>query len=200
MMARERDRLSTLIERLLAFSRIEAGRYHYDFRIEDPTTMLQRALDRFDLELSTAGRPPLPVEVTSVQSLSPVAVDREALEEVLLNLLHNADKYTPGPDRRVHITLTQRRRKLWIDIEDNGLGVVPRDRRRIFKKFERGSDPQTSQVAGSGIGLTLALSILRAHGGDLRYAPARAQGSRFTVILPLPRSVKKTPGAPDDQR
>jgi signal transduction histidine kinase len=77
-----------------------------------------------------------------------------------------------------------------IDVEDTGIGVPRRDRRRIWKKFERGSNAEKGRVEGSGIGLTLALSIAKGHGGTVALVPLK-QGSRFSLILPklvLPRA------------
>ena len=103
--------------------------------------------------------------------------------EALLNLLHNAWKYSPNPDRQVRVVITNRRRELEIAVEDNGMGVPRRDRRRIFVKFERATNAEKSRVEGSGIGLTLASEIVKGHGGRIRYTPLKPKGSRFAVIL-----------------
>lgn len=191
MLARERDRLAGLIDRLLSFSRIEAGRYRYEFQFVSPRELLESALERFRHELQLAQRPPVDVELVCVQEVGQILGDRDALEEVFLNLLHNAEKYSPGPEKTIRVTLTERRRQVSVDVEDDGIGVPRRDRKRIFKKFERGTDRAMDAIGGSGIGLTLALSIARAHGGDIRYAPGRGKGSKFTVVLPKPRRVAR---------
>ena len=66
---------------------------------------------------------------------------------------------------------------------DNGIGVPRRDRRRIFVKFERGSNAEERRIEGSGIGLTLAHSIVAAHGGTITYAPNKPEGSKFSIWL-----------------
>jgi signal transduction histidine kinase len=119
-----------------------------------------------------------------VQGLA-IAIDREAMLEVLLNLLQNAHKYGPPQGKRIRVVLSRRRRRAVIDVEDNGPGIPRRERRRVFKKFERGADAEKRRIEGSGIGLTLALSIVRGHGGAIRYAPLKPCGSRFSIVLPL---------------
>jgi len=84
----------------------------------------------------------------------------------------------------VRVVITSRRNFVEIAVEDNGMGVPHRDRRRIFVKFERASNAEKSRVEGTGIGLTLASEIVKAHGGKIKYSPNKPQGSRFSVFLP----------------
>ncbi|MBI3724035.1 HAMP domain-containing histidine kinase [bacterium] len=183
IMARETDRLTRLIERLLAFSKIESRKWRFRFSYVPPLELVNEALRVLRQQLGLLEGAPLPIEVESVQKCSPIAVDKDAIVEVLLNLLTNAWKYTPAADRQIHVNVSERRRQVVIDVEDNGIGVPRRDRRRIWKKFERGSNAKKGRVEGSGIGLTLALSIARGHGGTIVLTPLK-QGSRFSLILP----------------
>ena len=183
IMDRETQRLTRLIEQLLVFSRIEGRKWRVRFSSEDPLTLVREAIKILADQLHTTPEE-LGIDVVAVQDLPKVPVDRFAVVEALLNLLHNAWKYSPNPDRRVRVHLTNRRRELEITVEDNGMGVPRGDRRRIFVKFERASNAEKSRVEGSGIGLTLASEIVKAHGGRIRYAPNKPRGSRFSVYLP----------------
>ena len=183
VMDREARRLTRLIEQLLVFSRIEGRKWRVRFSSENPRGLVEEAIKILADQLHTTPKE-LGIEVVAVQEIPPVAVDRFAVVEALLNLLHNAWKYSPNPDRAVRVVLTNRRREVEIAVEDNGMGVPRRDRRRIFVKFERASNAEKSRVEGSGIGLTLASEIAKAHGGRVRYAPNKPKGSRFAIVLP----------------
>ncbi|HZU95619.1 MAG TPA: HAMP domain-containing sensor histidine kinase [Planctomycetota bacterium] len=183
IMARETDRLTRLIERLLAFSKIESRKWRFKFSYVPPLDLVDEAIRVLRQQLQLKEGDPFPVEVEMVQDVAPVAVDRDAIIEVILNLLTNAWKYTPPSNRRIKIVVSERRKQVVIDVEDNGIGVPRRDRRRIWKKFERGSNAEKGRIEGSGIGLTLALSIARGHGGTVTLTPLK-QGSRFSLVLP----------------
>ena len=183
VMSREAERLTRLIDQLLSFSRIESKKIRLRLAFVAPRKLVDEALGVLADQL---GRPvaALGIEVVGVQELPEIAVDRIAVVEAILNLLHNAWKYSPGPDRKVRVVLTARRRMVEIAVEDNGMGVPRRDRRRIFVKFERGTNAEAARIEGSGIGLTVADSIVRAHGGRMEYAPLKPKGSRFSIFLP----------------
>ncbi|MCW8141781.1 MAG: HAMP domain-containing histidine kinase, partial [Planctomycetota bacterium] len=182
VMAREAERLTRLIEQLLVFSRIESKKWRLKLGFEHPRGLVEEALKVLSDQL---GRPrdELGIEVVAVQDLPQIAVDRFGVVEAILNILHNAWKYTPGPDRRIRVVITSRRRHVEIAVEDNGIGVPRRDRRRIFVKFERGTNAEEKRIEGSGIGLTMATSIVQAHGGTITFAPNKPHGSRFSIWL-----------------
>ncbi len=183
VMNRETLRLGRLIEQLLVFSRIENKKWRVRFSAEDPRELVGEAVRVLADQLGKAPAD-LQIEVVAVQEIPLVPVDRFAMVEALLNLLHNAWKYSPEATRHVRVVIADRRRQLEIAVEDNGIGVPARDRRRIFVKFERGSNAEQSRIEGSGIGLTLATEIAKAHGGSVRYTPLKPAGSRFSVFLP----------------
>lgn len=183
VMSREAERLTRMIEQLLAFSRIESKKMRLRLAFVAPRALVDEALgilaDQLGKPLESLG-----IEVVGVQDLPEIAVDRIAVVEAILNLLHNAWKYSPGAERKVRVVLAARRRQVEIAVEDNGIGVPRRDRRRIFVKFERGSNAEQARIEGSGIGLTVADTIVRAHGGRVEYQALRPKGSRFSIFLP----------------
>lgn len=180
IMARETERLTRLIDRLLAFSKLDKKAWKFRLTYEQPTVLIEEAIEVYR---NQRGHQNVEVTVESLQNPK-VAVDREAMIEVIYNLIHNAHKYTPQTGRDIRVTVAERRRDIAISVVDNGVGVPRRDRRRIFRKFERGQYAERAQIQGSGIGLTLARSIVQGHGGELSYAPNKPQGSRFIITLP----------------
>jgi signal transduction histidine kinase len=116
-----------------------------------------------------------------------VNADRDALAQVVVNLLSNAEKYS-GPQKEITLRIEQRREPLHhveLQILDRGMGVPRGCEERIFEQFYRAHDSLSSGIQGSGLGLTLARQIARAHGGDVAYLPREGGGSCFVLRLPV---------------
>ncbi len=116
--------------------------------------------------------------------LPPVQHDPEALGEVISNLLGNAYKYSPPDDRRIEMRAQSLRGRVVLYVEDNGPGVPAAERHKIFEQFYRAHDLLTNAVEGTGLGLTIARSLVRAHGGRIHVEDRPGGGSRFVVELP----------------
>jgi signal transduction histidine kinase len=112
-----------------------------------------------------------------------VKIDEEALKQVIINLLSNAEKYST---RRKSIELKIRgdADTAKIDVLDRGPGIPLHLKEKIFKEFYRVDDSLTETVAGSGLGLPISRRILRDHGGDIQYSPRSGGGSRFRITIP----------------
>ena len=112
--------------------------------------------------------------------------DRDALAQIILNLISNAEKYG-GNDVLVRV----RRQEIssgafgCIDVLDRGPGIPPKQVKTVFEPFHRLDDSLSSGIPGSGLGLTLARRMARAHGGDVTYSPRAGGGSCFTLSVPL---------------
>lgn len=184
VMARESERLSRLIEQLLVFSRLDSRKPRLKLAFVRPEALVDEAISLLADQLNQTDPAALGIEVVSVQNLPQISVDRFGIVQAILNLLQNAWKYAAGPDRKIRVVITARRRFVEIAVEDNGIGVPRRDRRRIFVKFERASNAEKGQIQGSGIGLTLANQIVKAHWGKITYTALKPNGSRFSVLLP----------------
>ena len=197
IIVRETDRLSRLIDRVLTFSKIEAQKKRFELRLTNLAEVVAESIDLFNTQMREAN-PPVQADLVMLQELEPVLCDRAGLQEVLLNLLSNAYKYggstrldsadgdgaTRRRPRRIRITVTKRRRWAMIAVQDWGIGIGWRDRRKVFGKFYRANDVLTRDVEGSGIGLALVRSIMRANRGDVTVKSSVGQGSTFTVWLP----------------
>jgi two-component system, OmpR family, phosphate regulon sensor histidine kinase PhoR len=116
--------------------------------------------------------------------LPPIVGDRDALAGAVLNLLQNAVKYT-GNDKRIAVRARAEGRMVAIDVEDNGIGISPRDRKRIFERFYRVDNLLTRRTGGSGLGLAIAKRIVEAHDGKVSVRSEPGKGSCFTLHLPV---------------
>jgi signal transduction histidine kinase len=125
------------------------------------------------------------IDVSTIPDGTPVAVDRELLQLALRQLLDNAVKYSPGFEG-IRVGVERRDGSVVFWVADEGPGVPPADRDRVFNRFYRGSS-QKHGVPGSGLGLAVVRQIARAHGGDAILADKRERGARFEVIVPATR-------------
>jgi len=180
VLQRETIRLSERIERLLDWGRMEAGRRVYHLKPDDVTGITHAALSAF--RTATVG---LDVTVqTHIQpNLPRIHADREALVDALVNLLSNAYKYT-GDDRSITLRVFQDTHALRIAVADNGIGIPPREHRRIFEKFYRVDERLSRAVEGSGLGLAIVRHIVTGHHGTIEVDSEPGKGSTFTIVLP----------------
>jgi two-component system, OmpR family, phosphate regulon sensor histidine kinase PhoR len=116
-----------------------------------------------------------------------VEVDRDALAGALLNLLQNAYKYS-REDKRIALSVRAEGRWVELSVEDHGVGISRRDRKRIFERFYRVDNLLTRKTEGSGLGLAITQRIVEAHGGRITVWSKPGKGSRFTIKLPAGRA------------
>jgi two-component system phosphate regulon sensor histidine kinase PhoR len=176
----ETARLSGLINRLLDWARMESGRRSYQLRREPVEGIVDAALAAFAPQLLDGK-----VELTRTVApdLPAVVADRDALAEALLNLLNNAYKYT-GPEKRIEVRASRSGPTVLLSVADNGPGIAPREQKRVFDKFYRGSDPLSRSIEGTGLGLSMVKHIVTGHGGKVSVASDLGHGATFTIALP----------------
>jgi signal transduction histidine kinase len=181
---RESRRLTRLINNILDFSRIEAGRRHYQFVETDVAQVIAEVLQSYDYQMTNAG-----FEVqTDIQPGLPLAlIDREALAQAVLNLLDNAVRYS-AQARRIEVSLHPRGGDIAIEVVDHGIGIPRAEHQRIFEKFYRVSKGLVHDTKGSGLGLAIVKHIVEAHRGRVTVESAPGKGSRFTILLPIVRT------------
>ncbi len=185
-LVQESERLSRLIERLLDWGRMEAGRKLYDLRIEEGRAIVDETVKEFRLERYAAEGVEFVVEVPD--ELPKVRADRASIVDLLLNLLSNARKYGGTPPRITLRAYTSDAGDLCIEVGDNGQGIARTEQRRIFQKFYRIDDRLSRVREGSGLGLAIVKHIARAHGAHVDLQSDPGKGSRFTLVLPpLPK-------------
>src|SRR5262249_44994086 len=144
VLAAETTRLTAMIDRLLAWGRMEAGRRSYVLAEESVADVVDGALAAFAPQTLQT---PAQVERVLPPELPPVQVDLDAMSEALLNLLENAHRYT-GAEKRIGVCCAQRRDEVAIAVSDNGPGVPLAEQRNIFQKFYRGRESIQRNLPG----------------------------------------------------
>jgi signal transduction histidine kinase len=178
---KESERLSALINNILDFSRIEAGRKEYDFRETDLRELVHTTLDSYRYQIEQSG---FAFEEKIAADVPSLRVDREALSRSLLNLVNNALKYSQ--DRKyIGVNLYRENGSVKLEVIDCGIGIPLAEQHKIFEKFYRVGDPLVHNTKGSGLGLSLVQHIVQAHGGEVLVDSAPGQGSKFTIALPV---------------
>jgi PAS domain S-box-containing protein len=173
-------RLLRLVNTLLDFSRIEAGRTKAKFQPTDLSTLTAELASTFRSALTRASLqlivdcPPLP---------EPVFVDREMWEKIVLNLLSNAFKFTFEGAVQVRLRATSRGAELIV--KDTGVGVPPEELPKLFERFHRIEGQKSRTHEGSGIGLALILELVRLHHGKIHAESQLNEGTSFTVSVPF---------------
>ncbi len=183
LLKRETERLSAMIEAVLDWSRLESGRHAFKKERLDVRQVVNSSLEAFRaqrLEASVALSTDVPEGLPAIEG------DREALAGALLNLLHNAYKYS-GTDKRIALRAHGDKKGVAIEVEDHGLGIPKRDRKRVFDRFYRVDNLLTRDTEGSGLGLSISRRIVEAHGGSLTLVSELGRGSTFTLHLPSAR-------------
>jgi signal transduction histidine kinase len=177
----ESERLTRLVESVLEFSRIEQRRKTYrlqTIRLEDVVSSAARAMEYpmsqlgFTLTISSDGSDPT------------LRADPEALTQALLNLLGNAMKYS-GDARQIQMRIGTRAGEAFVDVVDQGIGIARDEQSRIFERFHRVQSIETVGIAGTGLGLPLALHVIEAHRGRIAVDSEPGRGSTFSVRIPL---------------
>ncbi len=178
---RETQRLARLVNNALDFSRLEQGHKKFAREPLDLAAELTRLLDTHAPRLAEAGlglRRELPAGPLALTT------DRDALEQITINLLDNACKYA-AEGGEVRVTLGARSSGgAEVRVADRGPGVPVQHRERIFEKFHRVDDTLTAEKSGAGLGLSIARQLARGLGGELRYAPRAGGGAEFILELP----------------
>ena len=177
--ARETTRLSQLVDNILDFARLEAGQTVFRFEPVDLARVVRETVEQFRPRLDHQG---FKVEVELSDDLPMVRGDARALSHCVLNLLDNAMKYSRAR-REVRVSAGARGGRVTVLVADRGIGIAPRDQKRVFEKFVRLGTGLVHDVKGAGLGLSLVEQIMRAHGGKVELVSTPGEGSTFTLVL-----------------
>jgi two-component system phosphate regulon sensor histidine kinase PhoR len=180
---RHADRLARLVADLLDVSMIEAGRYPLSPRAVEVEPAARRVAALLDRMIRAKA---LTVEIAVPPRLR-VEADAEALEHVLLNLVDNAVKYTPAGGR-VTISAEPARGGARIAVTDDGPGIEPQHRGRLFERFYRVDPGRSREMGGTGLGLAIVRHLVGAMGGEAGMDPVSPHGASFWFILPAPEA------------
>ena len=180
---RESRRLTRLINNILDFSRIEAGRRQYQFAKTATAEVVIEVLQSYERQMTNAGFE----SQMNIQPDLPLAmIDREALAQAVLNLVDNAIRYSEQA-KKIEVSVHLRGGDIAIEVADQGIGIPKAEHQRIFEKFYRVSTGLVHDTKGSGLGLAIVKHIVEAHRGRVTIESAPGKGSRFTILLPIIR-------------
>ena len=177
----ESRRLTRLVNNVLDFSRIEQGKKTYNMEEIDLVPLLLETFEFNKPRIKDSGMESY-LDIPDGSII--IKTDRDALEQVILNLMDNAIKYA-STGGEISLFSKAGERDVEIRIEDRGPGIPDAHRNKIFEKFYRVDDSLTATKQGSGLGLSIARRILEDMGGSLSYAPRQGGGSCFTVKVPM---------------
>ena len=176
--------MTSLINNILDFSRIEAGKKEYSFRETDVADLVRSTLESYRFEIEQNG---FQFEQKIDNNLPPLRVDREAIARSLLNLVNNAVKYS-ATEKYLGVYLYRHNGGVNLEVVDHGIGIPAKEQPKIFEKFYRVGDPLVHNTKGSGLGLSLVRHIVQAHGGEVAVESAPGHGSKFIITLPVQAS------------
>ena len=178
-MVSETDRLSHLVDNVLSFSK--RGKENSPMQVLALTELTDETVKQLEPHFTKNG-----FKINMEKGNDPLYVygNKEALRQVMMNLLSNAEKYS-DEIREISVSCRSERGFAVIKVSDRGIGVEPRFAAKIFQEFFRGDDSLSALRSGTGLGLSIARTIARRHGGDVLYAPHPEGGSIFSLCLPL---------------
>ena len=176
-------RLLKLVNALLDFSRIEAGRMQARFQPTDLARLTVELASNFDSACRKAG---LELAIDCPPLGEPAFVDRDMWEKIVLNLLSNAFKHTF--EGGIEVALGTAGGRAVLTVRDTGVGIAPEAMPRLFERFHRVEAARSRSHEGSGIGLALVHELVRMHGGEIRVESRAGVGTAFEVAIPLGRA------------
>jgi len=179
----ESERLTRLLNNVLDFSKIEQGTKSYRPTSQSLAEIVRFAARAMKYSLEQQ-RFVLRTEIE--ENMPPALVDRDAIEQAILNLLANAMKYS-GDSRDIEMRLRSEDGMAVIEVSDRGVGIEPAEQGRIFERFYRVPSPDNARIPGTGLGLTLVQHIAEAHDGHITVRSEPGKGSTFSLVLPMSR-------------
>ena len=169
--------LHMLIGDLLDVSKMEAGKLDYTFTNINISTLIQKVIIDFQYTIETH-------TIQRIgESTSLIHGDAHRLEQVFINLISNAVKYSPEGDR-VIVRITETRKEVVVRVQDFGIGIPRHDQKKIFERFFRSDKQKHTAIAGFGLGLYIVKEIIERHRGKISVQSQEGVGSTFTITLP----------------
>jgi two-component system phosphate regulon sensor histidine kinase PhoR len=181
IIARESERLTSQIDNVLDFARIERGREAYTMRVGDMGVVIEKVVELFRYRTDQAG---VDLRVDVPQRPVLALHDESAMTLLLLNLVENAFKYGTQTGGFIGVSLQEKEGLVFLRVEDDGPGIARDETQRVFERFYRGREARRSEQRGSGIGLSLVQHIAQAHGGRARVVPRDVGGAMLEVSIP----------------
>ena len=179
----ESDRMTHIVQDLLTLSRLDSGRSEMNMARFDFGAAIDSVLRSIELEARRHGH-----ELThDYHDLPMIMGDRGRIEQVMLNVLGNAVKYTPDGGH-IRVTAGTVGERVWMEVADDGIGIPKADRSRIFERFYRVDKARSRESGGTGLGLSIATEIVQRHNGTLSLVDREGPGATVRLELPIRQS------------
>ncbi|MCA9859792.1 MAG: hypothetical protein KC438_08725, partial [Thermomicrobiales bacterium] len=185
----EVERLNALVDDLLDLGRLESNRLPLDYRTYRPIELIEQSIARLQHQIDNAG---LSIAIDAPGDLRPVTLDGPRIEQVLLNLIQNAVKFTPAGGS-ILLRASESDSRLIVDVIDSGVGIQEDELPRLFERFYKSDRGRHS--SGTGLGLAIAKHIVLAHGGTIGAESRLGLGSTFTFEVPIDPTLRATQSA-----
>ena len=179
---RHTDRLTKIVEDLLMLSKIETKEFQLKMEMISLPNLID---DIIDFVRKPAEKKKISLSRHDIPSSLAVRADRSYLEQILINLLDNAIKYTPEGGRVIVSAGEKDSKDVQFSIEDNGIGIPKEDLSRIFERFYRVDKGRSKELGGTGLGLSIVKHLVQAHGGRVWVESQLGKGSTFYFTLPI---------------
>jgi len=181
VISQDTEKLTRLVKNILDFSKIEERKKEYEFEETDVGQLVAQQLENFRKDEIQKD---LKIHAQIPKDIPHLFVDRDALSQVIINLLDNASKFSPDK-KEIYVNVKSDAENVIIEIKDKGIGISQDDLNKIFDKFYQGKSTLRHSVTGTGLGLTLVKYIVEAHGGRISVESKVGQGSIFSLIFSI---------------
>ncbi|MEJ2744490.1 MAG: HAMP domain-containing sensor histidine kinase, partial [bacterium] len=183
----ESQRLSRLIDNVLDFSRISAGKRVYTIKPGDIAKTISNTTQAFRQYVKVEG---FEIRYEADDHFPVLLIDEDAISQALINLMDNAVKFSRG-EKIIWVTLRRVGTEVVVSVRDQGVGIAPKELKMIFSQFYRADGGRVVSGKGTGIGLSIVKHIAEAHGGRVEAQSTPGEGSIFTIVLPIEQDLDK---------
>ncbi|WP_129596309.1 ATP-binding protein [Anaerophilus nitritogenes] len=181
----EADRMDRLVRDLLQLSRLDYQRVNWNKKENNLVKIIENSILKISINAKNKDQN---ISFFPKNEEMKVFVDSDKIEQVILNILSNAIKYTPEKGE-INISLDQENNQGILKICDNGIGIPKDDLPRLFERFYRVDKARSRELGGTGLGLSIAQQIIRAHNGDIEIKSEEGKGTNVTIFIPLVEGV-----------
>lgn len=186
IISKESNRLGRIVNTILNFSKMEAGKRKFNFQQEDLNEIIIQVYQNYNYHLYNKG---FDFDYEPGIDIPKVMIDREAISEAIVNLLDNAVKYS-GEIKFIKMVICNEADYVSIEVSDKGIGISEEDQKKVFDKFYRVSSGLVHTTKGTGLGLSLVKQIMDAHHGKIILKSKLGEGSSFKLLFPKNSQLK----------
>lgn len=186
VIAQDTDKLTRMVGNILDFSKIEEGKREYEFGETDLAQLVSHQVQEFQKDELLKD---FSIRAIIQRDIPKLSIDKEALSQVLNNLLDNAVKFS-SDKKEIEVHLRKDNENVTLEVKDNGIGIPADEWEKIFEKFYQGKSALRQTVRGAGLGLTLVRHTVEVHGGRVSVKSKVGEGSNFTLVFPIENKSK----------